>query len=125
MNLIHNLLTRVVFTIQKNKKGITIGWHPTTRCNLSCEYCSSSIWLGEEPKFKELTGDEWIEKFKDYPIKLVSISGGEPSIYKDIVKVVDWFVSQKIAVRIITNLTNFRLLEIKRSPYVRIFTTYH
>jgi organic radical activating enzyme len=125
--LVTNILTRIVFTIQKSKKGILAGWHPTTRCNLNCSYCTSAIWLGEEPKFKELTGDEWIKIFTPYigKIKVMTISGGEPAIYKDIVKVVEWLVSKKIAVRILTNLTSLRLLEIKRTPYVRIFTTYH
>jgi len=122
------LLTRIIFTKQKLKYGISAGLHPTTRCNLSCNYCSSAIFLGKEPVFKnELTAKQWLLILLKYKprINIITISGGEPSIYKDIVPLVNGLTENKIAVRILTNLMSKRLLEIDKSPYIRIFTTFH
>jgi len=121
-------LTRIIFTKQKLMGGLSVSLNPTTRCNLKCNYCVSSIFLGEAPIFKnELTAKQWLEILLNYKpkIKFVVISGGEPSIYKDIVPLVDGLTKNKIAVRILTNLTSRRLLGVDNNPYVRFYTTLH
>jgi len=120
--------TRIAFTLQKIKYGITVSLNPTTRCNLNCDYCASSIFLGEHPVFKnELTAGQWLEILLNYEprINIIGVSGGEPAIYKDIVSLVNGLAKNKIAVRILTNLMSKRLLRIDESPYVRIYTTFH
>lgn len=120
--------TRLAFTLQKIKYGISVGVNPTTRCNLDCDYCASSIFLGEHPVFKkELNVQQWLIILLNHKprINIITISGGEPAIYRDIVPLVNYLAKMKIAVRILTNLTSKRLLEIDKSPYVRIYTTFH
>ena len=120
--------TKIAFTKQKLKFGISVSLNPTTRCNLNCDYCASSIFLGKEPIFKnELTAKQWLEILLNYEprINIITISGGEPAIYKDIVPLVNRLAKNKIAIRILTNLMSKRLLRIDESPYVRIYTTFH
>jgi len=113
--------------------GVTIGIHATTRCNLSCHYCSTDLnAMNEKPIFrKELTANEWlslIDKFsKDgkRKVTLVQFAGGEPAVYKDIAPLINGLIKRKIAVRIHSNLLLKRFLPIKKSPYVRIVATYH
>ena len=120
--------TRIAFTLQKIKYGISVSLNPTTRCNLNCDYCASSIFLGEHPVFRnELTSEQWLEILLNYEprINIVTISGGEPAIYKDVVPLVNGLAKNKIAVRILTNLMSKRLLRIDKSPYIRLYTTFH
>jgi len=122
------LKTRIIFTIQKLRKGVYVGMHPTMKCNLSCTYCIADIFLGERPVFKnELTATEWLKKIDDYPerITVITMSGGDPTMYKDIIPLVNGLIKRKIAVRIITNIMAINLMKINASSYVRIFTTYH
>lgn len=61
----------------------------TKRCNLRCEHC---YFFAEEHKERELTVDEWIEKFEAMklagdPMLLCTWVGGEPMVRKDLIDV--------------------------------------
>ena len=57
---------------------------------------------------------------------MVAISGGEPGIYKDLHKIVNYCIDRKILVQIVTNLTNIdEYVRIKPSWRVTFWSTYH
>lgn len=61
----------------------------TKRCNLRCEHC---YFFAEEHKERELTVDEWIEKFDAMkaagdPMLLCTWVGGEPMVRKELIDV--------------------------------------
>jgi hypothetical protein len=61
----------------------------TKRCNLRCEHC---YFFAEEHKERELTVDEWIEKFEAMkaagdPMLLCTWVGGEPMVRKALIDV--------------------------------------
>jgi len=71
---------------------------PTWRCNLKCEYCDYFV-NSESAKgytlsaFKkdikigpELTWIEWVEHLSKYQPLLLEMTGGEPTVYKDLPK---------------------------------------
>jgi MoaA/NifB/PqqE/SkfB family radical SAM enzyme len=60
----------------------------TKRCNLRCEHC---YFFAEEHKERELTVDEWIEKFEamkaaGHPMVLCTWVGGEPMVRKPLIQ---------------------------------------
>ncbi len=61
----------------------------TERCNLRCTYCRAEE--GDCPKERELTADEFtriVSVFADLGIKKVRLTGGEPLLRKDIMKII-------------------------------------
>lgn len=61
----------------------------TKRCNLRCEHC---YFFAEEHKERELTVDEWVEKFEAMkaagdPMLLCTWVGGEPMVRKQLIDV--------------------------------------
>jgi MoaA/NifB/PqqE/SkfB family radical SAM enzyme len=61
----------------------------TKRCNLRCEHC---YFFAEEHKERELTIDEWTERFEAMkaagdPMLLCTWVGGEPMVRKDVIDV--------------------------------------
>lgn len=81
----------------------------TNRCPLKCEYCPMYIreGVGNQNIPKESTFEEWKTFLKRYPnhIRELYVSGGEPTIYKDIVPLVNWLIWEyKTYVIIFTNL---------------------
>ncbi len=61
----------------------------TKRCNLRCEHC---YFFAEEHKERELTVEEWIEKFEAMkaagdPMMLCTWVGGEPMVRKPLIDV--------------------------------------
>lgn len=84
-------------------KPITCVWEVTMGCNMRCGHCGSSC---EKPLDDELNTEEsfkLIDMLEDIGIKWITISGGEPLIRKDIVKLVERLNRKNITVNIITN----------------------
>ena len=90
----------------KDERELDVIWMPTFRCNLNCTYCAArrlpqvthGFWDKHRSKFgeelrdgrtEELPPDEWIRIFSEcpYPIRQVAITGGEPSVYRSLPKV--------------------------------------
>jgi len=74
---------------------------PTVRCNLYCEYCyMQKLNL----QFEEHSCKEWLQVFKKFPPSIVDISGGEPTVYPEFIKLVNNF-PKKHKLALSTNLT--------------------
>jgi len=85
----------------------------TTGCNLRCTYCDTKYAYY---KGKEQNIDELIEKIQKFPCKKVCITGGEPLLQKDIIKVAEQFLKNKYDILIETNgsITIRKISKIKK-----------
>jgi uncharacterized radical SAM superfamily Fe-S cluster-containing enzyme len=108
-------------------KGVRATVVTTTRCPLDCDYCPMYIY-GDVKRYDECTFEEWKTWFERFPtwISQVYVSGGEPSLYKDIVPLVNWLVERGHHVIVFTNLWKVENYEgIKNHWRLRFMPTYH
>ena len=80
--------------------------HPTMNCNLACEYCY--ICIDAPSEFPTLSADKWmhvIEKLHAEGLESINITGGEPLLYPDILKIIKFAKSLGIRVALLTNGT--------------------
>lgn len=85
----------------------------THRCNLVCSYCTTIL---KENRTLEMTPDETLEavdKMCDLKTEMVMITGGEPTVRKDLQAVVDRLNDREQYFVIISNATPPRILKIK------------
>ena len=79
----------------------------THRCNLKCKMCG--VWIkGVDRELQELTTEEYLDLFeqmKDIGVRLVTLTGGEPFIRKDLFEIVEAAKSQGLICNIFTNGT--------------------
>ena len=90
--------------------AFTINFTISNKCNYNCKYCPASSKDGSTPF---ISADEYVEFFtnvfldnpqvKDYKQKIVTITGGEPSIYPEVEKVLKFFKSHNFKVVMISN----------------------
>lgn len=76
----------------------------TSNCNMRCLHCYGSYGVNI-PKY-ELTGDEWINVIEDLSkngVFFVNISGGEPTMHPDFIKIINALVKNEIYFMITTN----------------------
>ena len=71
-----------------------------TYCNLRCSYCDSEYTFYEG---KDMKIDEIIEKIKEYPCKLVEVTGGEPLFQKNCIQLLETLVNLKYEVLLETS----------------------
>lgn len=134
MKIINNPRRWYWMTLRLNKKrghwwsrGTRATVITTTRCPFGCDYCPMYIY-GSVKRYDESTFEEWKVWFERFPewISQVYVSGGEPSLYKDIVPLVNWLVQRGHHVIVYTNLwkiENFTGIK----PHWRLifFPTFH
>lgn len=73
---------RFVLTKKPQRANFDITW----KCNLNCEHC---YWKKYSHGKKELTDEEWEDIFRRHRkegIKYVTLTGGEPSLRKNIIE---------------------------------------
>jgi len=112
----------------------------TMRCNLGCSFCLNAFDNKfDRKRFKEIPGQEWVNglnKIESRPDVPITFSGGEPSMHKDFIYILN-NLKQDLNIDILTNLYwNEKFFEkfisevnperIKRnSPYASIRVSYH
>ena len=86
-------------------KGVRATIVTTTVCPFRCFYCPMYIY-GDVKRYEESTFEEWKVWFERFPywISQIYVSGGEPSVYKDIVPLVNWLIERGHHVIVFTNL---------------------
>jgi len=72
----------------------------TTGCNLRCSWCDTQYAYEEG---KEISIDDIIEKVKGYPANYVCITGGEPLLQKDTIKLAQKLCDEDYNVCLETN----------------------
>jgi len=82
---------------------------------------------GRESKFEELDYEEWLRIIDNFPIKvgIVILIGGEPFFRKDSVDLINALTAKKIIVKVLTNQTYKRMLDVNSTPFVKFLSTYH
>lgn len=76
-------------------------------CNLKCDWCDT-----EFDTFKKMTEQEFKAIAEQEPSRFAVITGGEPTVNKDLSKVIGWLKDLKFEVAIESNGTFFIPLEI-------------
>lgn len=76
----------------------------TSRCNLKCLFCSH--YTSPTETGNDLPVEEWLLFFKELnrcSVLAVTLSGGEPFLYKDFVKLIEGIVTNKMRFSILSN----------------------
>lgn len=113
-----------IISILIAKYGDNILIKPTMRCQLSCDYCIVNKTLGKRPVFKEVYFTRWLDMLRKRKPRLVTISGGSPEMYANIEHIINYLTKKRIFVTMQTNLMKLNL-NIKRSNYLFLYSTYH
>jgi sulfatase maturation enzyme AslB (radical SAM superfamily) len=99
---------------------------PELKCNYTCSYC---IWnrftpLSLKDSYRPYT--DWIKVFEALEPSAVTITGGEPLLYKDIVPLIEDFPPKHLISCLVTNLSvNVdKLTSLKRKDF-RIMASFH
>ena len=107
-----------------NKKVLFI--KPTMRCNLKCPYCAVNIAHGRPPQYDEIDPEKWVDMINKSDYGVLTISGGEPGIYKGIARIINAAIDKKMVVRVFTNLTVIdEFMRIRKSWRVVFLASYH
>ncbi|ODS34586.1 MAG: hypothetical protein SCARUB_00321 [Candidatus Scalindua rubra] len=62
----------------------------TLKCNLNCPYCSNGIFYDQSNMgYSILSTDEWIEIINGLKSKTIILTGGEPSLYPNLQKIIN------------------------------------
>ncbi len=76
----------------------------TLECNLKCSYCVNDCHGPIDKEFhkSDIDGEQWIEALNKIGRDVI-ITGGEPTLYKDLVKVING-IDSKLKIKMYTNL---------------------
>lgn len=102
--------------------------HPTFACNYRCSYCSYKHVPVSLMKSKliYIENKVWIRLFNKFPPSLISISGGEPLMYKDLDKLLLGLSKRHLISQIVTNISaNIESLIRAKKAGFRILASFH
>lgn len=71
-------------------------------CNLRCSYCDT-VYSFDKPIYKEFTINEILAEIKDYGIKNITLTGGEPLIHKGVKELIIALSKEGYRIEIETN----------------------
>ena len=77
--------------------------HPTLRCNLACSHCYSSSQPGGKDGLSAEDLKPFLEAAREQGYDVISLSGGEPFIYRELEQLVDFAKSLDYQVNAATN----------------------
>lgn len=99
----------------------------TLRCDLKCPYCCVTVGGGRQAEYEELTAQEWLNIVDNFPqrVGIVILLGGEPFFRKDSVELIDGLTARGVIVKVLSNCTYKRMLDVRRTPLVKYVITYH
>lgn len=95
-------INEIFYSIQGegNWTGLPNIFIRTSGCNLRCSYCDTKYAYDT---FKEIKIIKIIDEIRKYNCKKVCITGGEPLLQKDMIKLVDELIKNNYNVSIETN----------------------
>ena len=117
-DIINNLIALNVLTYKDSKVADNIKeikdfncarlfFELTSKCNLKCAHCYGSFSAQEQKELKCEDIVAILEKTKDYGTYQIDFTGGEPLMYRDLDKLLEYCYFNGFLVRIFTNLTLF------------------
>jgi len=89
--------------LTKKYKPLIVGWKITLRCNKNCKYCNIN-----KRKYPELNTKQCfdiIDYLKENGTKVLTISGGEPTMRKDLLLILKYARKKKMLILLNTNGT--------------------
>jgi MoaA/NifB/PqqE/SkfB family radical SAM enzyme len=94
----------------------------TNRCNLDCVYCFSNANKKENLDIPLEKIYQIIDQLKKCGTILITITGGEPGLRKDLDKIIDYIIKKGMMVELVTNGLNFEkyLDTIKKVDFLAI-----
>jgi hopanoid biosynthesis associated radical SAM protein HpnH len=96
---------------------------PLHTCNLSCLGCSPERWNGDLKD--RLTVDECLEAVDEADTPVVSICGGEPTVYPELAPLVDQIIARKKHIYLCTNGILLDRFFKKGRPHKRLSINVH
>lgn len=80
---------------------------PTLRCNYHCPYCliNKINYPQKYPQTSERGWEDWVKVFEKIPSSMVFISGGEPFLYSNLVKLIKNLPKKHLVATLTTNLS--------------------
>jgi len=81
----------------------------TSRCNDNCKFCIERRFMRkkrEDLSFKEIR-DNFEYLRNNFDLEYVVITGGEPTLHQDFLKIINYFHKEEAEFRVITNLLKF------------------
>jgi len=103
-------------------------FHPALLCNYQCSYCLYPKYLtGDDSVWKAyLSYQEWITLFHKFPKSTITISGGEPLLYKDLDKLILGLAKKHVISQVISNISvNLDVLVRAKAAHFRVMTSFH
>ena len=81
-------------------KPLVVDWQITSQCNRKCQYC-----YGPRMEYEISTKEalKIVDIFEEIGVKVVGITGGEPLLRNDIIDIIKYIKSKKMAVCFSTN----------------------
>lgn len=117
---------RLADAAKGNWKPITLQVSPTDNCNLACDFCSVDKRKGDTIPIVDL--EHAISDFVDLGIKSIEFTGGgDPTMYRDINRVIDYGASRGLSMGMITNglkLDNVGQEQLDKLDWLRISLSY-
>lgn len=93
----------------------------TNRCNLRCNFCFASAQYSNKDKMDLSYFENKINELKDYGLKKVILTGGEPTIHPDFYKFLKVTTNFSLPVQVLTNGTTTLDKEIYQNEYISHF----
>ena len=124
------------YAIRKDKKGLNLAWIITKHCVLNCPYCIGWKSPKSMPTLIDKAGGvnrlvNKIKRFRDINKKklYITISGGEPTLVKDLPVLINALNKNNIMVELHTNLTTSKFINflpaVQPSKMGQVMATYH
>lgn len=103
-------------------------FHPTLLCNYECSYCLYQKYLDKNNSlFKSyIPYEQWLVLFKKFPRSTITISGGEPLLYKDLDKLILGLAKSHIISQVVSNISlNLDVLIKAKKANFRVMASFH
>ncbi len=114
-------------------KGHMLTWFVTWKCNYRCPYCWERMeeekYRGQKTIRNDLSPSMWADAINRISPRELYITGGEPTIYNDLPKVIE-LLDKSISIRMTTNfgqtfnLSTYEKM-IKKGRFLSITASYH
>lgn len=109
LNVVNYDVSKVVNNIHsiENFNCSRLFFELTSKCNLKCAHCYGSFSAEAQKELNYVDIVSMLEKIKEYGTYQIDFTGGEPLMYKDLDKILEYCYNNGFLVRIFTNLTLF------------------
>jgi len=95
-----------------------VQFFPTLRCNCACDFCfNREIPIGSDLKIHDF--EQIVAVLKDTGIEQIDILGGEPTLYPELIQLIDIINTFQLKTTMSSNGTNVHILNVLSQRYTR------